>query len=180
MQQQDFWVFGYGSLLWRPGFEYAERRLATLQGFSRSFCMSSVHYRGTAEAPGLVLALDADHVAECHGVGFRVLADQADEVLAYLRERELISSAYIEQRHKINFHEGGAAEAVCYVIDRTHEQYRGALSLVEQAEIIATAVGGAGPNVEYLVNTVAHLADLGIADTDLEHLAMLVARLHSA
>ncbi|PCJ75895.1 MAG: gamma-glutamylcyclotransferase [Rhodobacteraceae bacterium] len=172
--QNDLWVFGYGSLLWRPGFEYVERRVATLRGFNRSFCMSSVHYRGTHADPGLVLALDPDHLGECHGVGFRVAADLAADTMAYLRERELISSAYMEQTHPITFHGGGVAEAVCYVMDQSHEQYVGGLSIEEQAMIIAKATGSAGPNDEYLFNTVAHLVELGISDDELERLVALV------
>ena len=136
--------------------------------------MSSVHYRGTAESPGLVLALDPDPVGECHGLGFRVAPDHADETLDYLRERELISSAYIEQCHPISFHDGGKAKAVCYVMDQTHAQYRGDLSIEEQAVIIADAAGSAGPNDEYLFNTVTHLIELGISDTELERLVALV------
>lgn len=179
MQQKELWVFGYGSLLWRPGFEYAEQRLATLEGFNRSFCMRSIHYRGTVESPGLVLALDPEHQAQCQGVGFRVPANATTETLKYLRDRELVSAAYTEQWHRITFRDGGSAEAVCYVIDRNHDQYCGALSLSEQAEIISTAVGGAGPNTDYLFNTVSHLAELGIADPDLEELASIVASLSS-
>ena len=174
MQQNDLWVFGYGSLLWRPGFEYVERRVATLRGFNRSFCMSSIHYRGTSVIPGLVLALDADQQGECHGVGFRVAPDMAEDTMAYLRERELISSAYVEQIHSIAFHKGGAADAVCYVMDPSHEQYVGGLSIEEQAVIIAKAKGSAGPNDEYLFNTVAHLVELGISDPELERLMTLV------
>jgi cation transport protein ChaC len=174
MQQNDLWVFGYGSLLWRPGFEYVERRVATLRGFNRSFCMSSIHYRGTHADPGLVLALDPDHKGECHGVGFRVAPDLAADTMAYLRERELISSAYVEQTHPISFHGGGKAEAVCYVMDQSHEQYVGGMSIEEQAVIIAKATGSAGPNDEYLFNTVAHLMELGISDPELERLTALV------
>ncbi|MCK4860522.1 MAG: gamma-glutamylcyclotransferase [Rhodobacteraceae bacterium] len=174
MQQNDLWVFGYGSLLWRPGFEFVERRVATLRGFNRSFCMSSVHYRGTHADPGLVLALDPDLKGECHGVGFRVAPELAADTMAYLRERELISSAYVEQTHSITFHGGGMTEAVCYVMDQSHEQYVGGLSIEEQAGIIAKATGSAGPNDEYLFNTVAHLVELGISDPDLERLVTLV------
>ena len=174
MQQNDLWVFGYGSLLWRPGFEFVERRVATLRGFNRSFCMSSVHYRGTHADPGLVLALDPDLKGECHGVGFRVVPELAADTMAYLRERELISSAYVEQTHSITFHGGGMTEAVCYVMDQSHEQYVGGLSIEEQAGIIAKATGSAGPNDEYLFNTVAHLVELGISDPDLERLVTLV------
>ena len=174
MQQNDLWVFGYGSLLWRPGFEFVERRVATLRGFNRSFCMSSVHYRGTHADPGLVLALDPDLKGECHGVGFRVAPELAADTMAYLRERELISSAYVEQTHSITFHGGGVTQAVCYVMDQSHEQYVGGLSIEEQAGIIAKATGSAGPNDEYLFNTVAHLVELGISDPDLERLVTLV------
>ena len=176
MQQNELWVFGYGSLLWRPGFEYVERRVATLLGFNRSFCMSSVHYRGTHAAPGLVLALDPDQSGKCQGVGFKVVPEMADETMAYLRERELISSAYVEQRHAITFNDGVKADAVCYVMDQSHEQYVGGLSLSAQATIIAHAVGPAGPNDEYLFNTVTHLVELGISDPDLEHLVELVSK----
>ena len=174
MQQNDLWIFGYGSLLWRPGFEYVERRVATLQGFNRSFCMSSVHYRGTSDIPGLVLALDPDHTSECHGVGFRVASDLVTDTMAYLRERELVSSAYVEQTHPITFHGGGAAEAICYVMDQSHVQYHGGLSIEDQAQIIAKATGLAGPNDEYLFNTVEHLVELGISDPELERLVTLV------
>lgn len=174
MQRQGFWVFGYGSLLWNPGFEFVERRLATLKGLHRSFCMASVHYRGTPQAPGLVLALETKAAGECRGVGFRVGEEQAEQVLAYLRERELVSAAYLEQWHPIRFHDGGVAEALCYVIDRDHEQYRGGLSLREQADIIAAAAGKTGPNSTYLLNTVEHLAELGIADQEMETLAEMV------
>ena len=170
-KERDLWVFGYGSLLWKTGFEYAERRLATLHGFSRSFCMSSIHYRGTPEDPGLVLALDPEPQAACHGVAFRVDAQLAENTLAYLRERELISSAYVEQFHPVTFHSGGQAEAVCYVINRDHHQYRGGLSLDQQAEIIAIAEGSTGKNWEYLLNTVAHLDEMNISDPDLTLLA---------
>lgn len=176
MQNGDFWVFGYGSLLWKPGFEFVERRLATLDGFSRSFCMSSIHYRGTADDPGLVLALDPEDGCECHGVGFRVAAEIAVDTMAYLRERELISSAYLEQQHEIRFRDGHSAEAVCYVINRDHVQYKGGLSLQDQAAIISKAAGSAGPNSEYLHNTVAHLGELGIGDSELEELAAMVGQ----
>ena len=174
MQGQEFWVFGYGSLLWKPGFAFAERQLATLQGFHRSFCMASVHYRGTPERPGLVLALEAREGAECRGVGFRVTAEQGADVLAYLRKRELVSAAYLEKWLEIRLADGRVVPALCYVIDSTHGQYRGGLPLPEQAEIIAGAAGNTGPNDAYLFNTVAHLAELGINDPEMETLADMV------
>ena len=170
----DLWVFGYGSLVWAPGFAFAERRLATLQGYRRAFCMTSIHYRGTPEAPGLVLALDRADTGACAGVAYRVEAPQAAEVLAYLRARELVSYAYDEARLAVTLDGGEEVEAVTYVTNRAHPQYRGGLSLETQAAVIARAIGPRGPNAEYLLNTAAGLAALGIADPDLERLAALV------
>lgn len=173
---EETWVFGYGSLIWRPGFEWAERRLATLPGFRRAFCMASIRYRGTPEAPGLVLALDEDPGAACTGVAYRVSAETSAATVAYLRERELISYAYHEQRHPVALADGPQVEAICYVVDRAHAQYRGGLSLDQQAAVIAEAVGPMGPNAEYLHNTIDGLAALGLADPDLDRLAEMVRR----
>ncbi len=171
------WVFGYGSLLWKTGFPYAERRLARLVGYHRSFCMASVHYRGTPEVPGLVLALDAREDATCQGVGFRVEDDHAEATLAYLRERELVSSAYYEAKRMIELDDGTMAEAVCYIVDREHHQYRGGLSLAEQAQIIAAAQGSTGQNTEYLFQTAKHLEELNIPDRELSELVEEVNRI---
>ena len=164
------WVFGYGSLLWNPGFEPAEQEIATLQGYERSFCMRSIHHRGSVEDPGLVLALDKAEDGLCDGVAFRVEDGAEYDTLAYLRERELISSAYLEKFLPIELQGGYSAEAVVYVIDPHHVQYCN-LDKEEQARIIADAVGGRGPNTEYLYNTADHLSELGIADADLNWLA---------
>ncbi len=171
------WVFGYGSLVWNPGFDVQERVLATLPKYARSFCMRSIHHRGTDENPGLVLALDECPKSVCEGVGLSVATDSQDEVLAYLRERELISSAYIEKFLQINLADGREVEAVTYVVDTDHVQYCGGLDLEEQAQIIASAVGGRGPNDEYLYNTSAHLTELGIHDPDLAWLSRRVRNL---
>ncbi|MXQ08492.1 gamma-glutamylcyclotransferase [Alphaproteobacteria bacterium GH1-50] len=167
---RPLWVFGYGSLMWHPGFPVAERRLARLDGYARTFCMSSIHHRGTEEDPGLVLALDKVEGAHCHGVAFRVPDDDADETVNYLRERELISSAYLEERLPVTLDGGETVMALSYVVDTDHVQYVGGMALDQQARIISTAVGGRGPNTEYLWNTVRHLAELGIEDPDLSWL----------
>ncbi len=168
------WVFGYGSLVWNPGFEFREQRTATLEGYARSFCMRSIHHRGTQEAPGLVLALDAQPEATCHGVLFGVDEDKRPETLAYLRERELVSAAYLEKWLPVKCTHGQTVEALCYVIDPDHVQYCGGLPLEEQAQIIATAHGGRGANSDYLFNTAQHLDALGIGDTDLQWLVKQV------
>jgi glutathione-specific gamma-glutamylcyclotransferase len=173
--EAPLWVFGYGSLIWDPGFPVAERRIARVDGWHRSFCMRSIHHRGTVAAPGLVLALDAAEGAACHGVAFRVEPGAEVETVAMLRARELVSSAYLETTLPVVTADG-ALQALTYVIDRHHVQYCN-LGLDEQARIIAGATGGRGANRDYLWATARHLADLGIADPDLEWLAAEVRRL---
>ena len=170
------WVFGYGSLIWNPGFAVAEQRLARAIGWRRSFCMWSVHHRGTEHAPGLVLALDRAAEASCAGVVFRVMPGTEAETLAALRERELVSSAYLEVTMEVET-EQGMIEALAYVVDPTHAQYTGLLPLEKQADVIAKAVGGRGPNRDYLWSTTAQLEDLGIADPELEWLSHRVREL---
>ena len=171
LRQRPLWVFGYASLLWNPGFPVAEQKLATLQGYHRSFCMHSIHHRGTEETPGLVLALDQADGATCQGLALRVEDDQIAETVAYLRERELISSAYLERLVPVTLDDGDTVNALAYVIDPDHVQYAAHLTLEEQARIISHAVGGRGPNTEYLWNTVDHLRELGVEDSDLDWLA---------
>ena len=172
----SLWVFGYGSLIWDPGFPVAERRIARLMGWHRSFCMRSIHHRGTVEDPGLVLALDRAAGASCAGVAFRVTPGAEAATLQALRERELVSSAYLEEVLEVETDQGPVA-ALTYVIDPEHAQYCGGLLLDEQARIIARSVGGRGANRDYLWATVAHLAELGIGDPDLEWLDREVRRL---
>lgn len=166
---EPLWIFAYGSLIWNPGFAAAEARLARAAGWRRSFCMRSIHYRGSEEAPGLVLALDRDEGAECAGLALRVAPGEEAPVLAMLRARELISSAYLEDTVEATTGRG-AVRAVTYVIDRAHPQYWGRLSLDEQAAIIARARGDRGPNRDYLHATAERLRSLGIADAELDWL----------
>ncbi|WP_375280120.1 gamma-glutamylcyclotransferase [Pseudooctadecabacter sp.] len=168
------WVFGYGSLLWNPEFKPAEAVTATLEGYHRSFCMLSIHHRGTVEEPGLVLALDAAE-GSCTGVAFRVAEAEEDHVLAQLRERELISSAYLERHVPLSLEDGRHVDALAYVINRDHEQYC-QFDLEKQAQLIARSVGGRGPNPEYLYNTAEHLTKMGIEDPDMD---WLVARVRA-
>lgn len=166
------WVFGYGSLLWHPGFDPVESHRARLGGYHRSFSMLSIHHRGTVEKPGLVLALSKAPAASCTGMALRVADDQAEKVLAYLRERELVSAAYLERVLPVRLDDGREVEAVTYVIDPDHEQFV-SFDLETQARMIAHAHGGRGPNRDYLLNTAAHLDQLGIVDEDM---AWLVTR----
>ncbi|MCR9126673.1 MAG: gamma-glutamylcyclotransferase [Rhodobacteraceae bacterium] len=171
------WVFGYGSLLWNPGFPVAQSQVARLPGYARSFCMRSIHHRGSEAEPGLVLALDEADGAECTGMALAVADGHETATLDYLRARELISSAYVERMLTLELATGARVSAVTYVIDRDHVQYCGGLPLEEQARIIARAIGGRGPNSEYLFNTAQHLTEAGLADPDLDWLALRVRNL---
>lgn len=165
----DFWVFGYGSLIWRPGFAHTETMKARLFGFRRALCVRSHVHRGTPDRPGLVLGLDRG--GSCLGMGFRVPGDLEAEVMAYLRARELVTNVYRERRLPLRLASGETVSAVCYVVDRTHEQYAGRLDVEHAATSVSGAVGQSGPNEEYVLNTVDHLVALGIRDHWLEAVA---------
>lgn len=174
---ERLWVFGYGSLIWNPEFPVAERHVARAEGWHRSFCMRSIHHRGSVDAPGLVLALDRRDGAHCDGIAFAVTEGAEEAAIAGLRERELISSAYEEIWLSLTLGDGQVIRALTYVIDPVHVQYCGGLPLEEQAEIIARATGGRGSNREYLFSTASHLAELGIADADLAWLSTRVRQI---
>lgn len=170
----DLWIFGYGSLMWRPGFAFAEASLAAIGGYTRSFCIFSVHHRGSGARPGLVLGLDRG--GGSHGMAYRVVPAQARAALAYLRDREQVTGVYREVVTPVTLLDGSHrhVEAVAYVAERAHPQYAGGLSLSTQAAIIRGAHGVAGPNTEYLVKTNAHLRDLGVRDRALDRLEVML------
>lgn len=167
----DFWVFGYGSLMWRPGFAHVEAVPARLVGMHRSLCVYSWFHRGTREQPGVVLGLDRG--GSCRGMAFRVEGDKRAEVLAYLRERELITSVYHEVERPVRLAGQGGLDvpATTYVVDRAHEQYAGKLTPEQLLGQVRGRVGKSGANAEYVLNTVSHMRGLGIRDATLEWLA---------
>lgn len=158
----DFWVFGYGSLMWNPGFPHLERRHATLEGLHRALCIYSWVHRGTQDKPGLVLGLDRG--GSCEGVAFRVAAADSGSVLSYLRAREQVTGVYLESEETIRFADGTGSQAVTYIVDRAHEQYAGALSREEMLARVTRSAGKSGENWEYVVNTADHLDEAGIHD----------------
>jgi cation transport protein ChaC len=172
--KNGIWVFGYGSLMWNPGFAYDRQQLATLSGYARSFCLWSVHYRGTIAAPGLVLGLDRQAGARCEGVAYFVPASLAQKAHLYLRERELVSYAYLEQLEPLTLDSGEEVPAICYIVDRSHAQYAGGLALARKAGVITKARGSAGDNLAYLENTTAHMRALGIRDEECEALLAMI------
>jgi cation transport protein ChaC len=165
----DLWVFGYGSLMWQPGFPFAERLTATVHGYHRALCIYSYHYRGTEARPGLVLGLDRG--GSCQGVAFRVAAAEAPATLAYLRVRELVTNVYREVLLPARLSDGRHVTALAYVADRAHAQYAHGLSPAEIEALVGSAVGVAGSDRDYVCNTQAHLAAIGIRDRMLERLA---------
>ena len=169
--QADLWVFGYGSLMWRPGFDLVEKEPAALIGAHRSLCIYSFHHRGTQAHPGLVLGLDEG--GACRGVAFRVAQANADATLTYLREREQVTDVYVEAMKPVSLLDGSGREleALCYIVDRGHPQYAGRLSLERQAELVRSASGLSGNNIDYVLNTVRHLEEVGIHDVELMALA---------
>jgi cation transport protein ChaC len=175
VDMDDFWVFGYGSLMWNPGFEYQEKMTARAFGYRRSLCVRSWVHRGTQERPGLVLGLD--HGGSCRGMAFRVEPSLKGDVVAYLRERELVTHVYKERTMPVLLADGRRTTALTYVIDRAHVQYAGALSVEEAARIVAGAEGKSGANPDYVLNTLSHLKDMGIRDHWLEEVASLLPQM---
>ncbi len=172
---QDLWVFGYGSLMWNPGFAYVDRHKGLLRGWRRRLCVYSHVYRGTAERPGLVLGLDWG--GACHGVAFRVDAALREATLRYLRERELVTSVYIERTLPVTLSDGREVVALAYVADRGHGQYAPPMERTILLKLVRQGVGQSGDNGEYVLNTRDHLRELGIVDSELE---WLTAQLRAA
>lgn len=174
---QDLWVFGYGSLMWRPGFAHEERRPALLRGYHRAFCVFSHVHRGTPERPGLVFGLDQG--GACRGIAFRVEAARAAETRRYLEAREQVTSVYVETMKPVELvGEKRRVEALCFIVDRKHPQYAGALPFERQVELIAHGEGQSGKNPDYLESTLRHLEEAGIADGELKRLWQAVAARH--
>ncbi|NOZ31966.1 MAG: gamma-glutamylcyclotransferase [Alphaproteobacteria bacterium] len=163
------WVFAYGSLIWRPGFQYLERRPALLRGAHRKLCIYSFEYRGTPDRPGLVLGLERG--GSCRGVAFRVAAQNWGKVHAYLQERELLNGVYLEVCRPIELDDGVRVPALAYVARRGHKQYAGALPASEQLRLVRQGHGRMGANSDYIINTANHLSKIGLPDGKLDWLA---------
>lgn len=166
----DLWVFGYGSLMWRPGFSFLEMQAARVSGFVRDMCFLSIHYRGTRETPGLVCGLMEDGGGACRGRAFRVAADAAASVIAYLDERELITDIYLPRTLTATLADGTAVAVRAYVADTAHAQFVGAWSDEQKAAAIVAGRGSEGRSLDYLANLVVHLDELSLGDSHLHRL----------
>jgi glutathione-specific gamma-glutamylcyclotransferase len=178
--ESDLWVFGYGSLMWRPGFDFVERVPARLIGLHRSLCVYSFVHRGTPERPGLVLGLDRGGM--CRGVAFRVTAANRDETVAYLRDREQVTGVYLETERRIELEDKVRRQvrALCFIVDRSHVQYAGRLTVEQRVHHVLQGHGSAGANRDYVIETVRALEALGYRETDLHLVAARVKGPHSA
>ena len=159
---EDFWVFGYGSLIWRPGFDYEERAKARLAGYHRSLCVHSYVHRGTPERPGLVFGLDRG--GSCVGMAFRVDGPLRQKTLDYLRARELVTNVYREAVLPVRMADGRQIRAVTYIVDRGHAQYAGKVDAAQAARIVSNGHGQSGPNVDYVKSAHEHIAAMGLKD----------------
>ena len=175
---QDRWVFGYGSLMWRPGFPYVERQRAVLHGRRRAFCIYSVYHRGVPEAPGLVLGLAPG--GSVRGVAFRVAASDWPATYDYLLQREQPTETYLEAWAEVRLGDGRREPALVFVSDMGHPQWAGRLDLDSQARLIAGSEGLSGRNIDYLRDLVNHLREEEVADRGMETLLHKVERLEAA
>ena len=161
------WVFGYGSLIWDPGFDHAERHRTTIHGYHRAFCIRSVRYRGTHEAPGVVLGLDRGGC--CQGVVFRLLPEQAEGIIEQIYRREMANHAYDPRLVRARLGDGRTIGALAFVARRDTPAYL----RPDETEVLRRlreCSGARGPNRDYAVNTVKALADWGISDSRLARL----------
>jgi cation transport protein ChaC len=157
--------------MWRPGFEFLESVTAHLSGARRSLCVWSWVHRGTREQPGLVLGLDRG--GSCRGVAYRVAQEKRDAVVAYLRDRELVTNVYREVVRPIRLDQSDrrVVTALTYVVDRDNRQYAGRLAPEAILRHVRDSHGKSGANADYVVNTVRHLRSLGFRDLVLEKVA---------
>ena len=175
---EDLWVFGYGSLMWRPGFDFLERRNARLVGAHRALCVYSFVHRGTPERPGLVLGLDRG--GNCRGIAYRVAKAKRAATIDYLRSREQVTMVYREawRRVWLDGDPKQSVHALCYMVDRGHRQYAGRLTLAEQIHYVRQGRGRSGPCREYVLATVKALEALGVRDADLHTLGARIKGIH--
>lgn len=171
----DLWIFTYGSLMWDPGFRFIDAAPALLRGYHRTFCIYSNRYRGTAAAPGLVLGLDPG--GACKGTAYRVAAAEVSTALDTLWQREMRRRVYVPWLLPVKMGGMRGAQrrmALTFLANRQHAGYAGRLALDATANIIAACCGERGPNIDYLVNTLRHLDELGVHDHHLHRLLAAV------
>ncbi|MBI4969894.1 MAG: gamma-glutamylcyclotransferase [Rhodospirillales bacterium] len=164
---ERFWVFGYGSLMWRPDFPFDQSAPARIHGYHRALCILSQRYRGTPEKPGLVLGLDRG--GSCWGVAFRIAKGREDEARQLLIDREMITNAYDPRTLPARLKDGRVVPVWTFIANPTHPQYR-KLDVAKAAKLVAQGQGQTGSAVDYLASTIGELEKLGIRDRGLEEI----------
>ncbi len=177
---EDLWVFAYGSLMWRPGFDFLERRNARLVGAHRALCVYSFVHRGTPQRPGLVLGLDRG--GNCRGIAYRVAAVNRAATIDYLRAREQVTRVYREAWRSVWLDDDPqqGVHALCYMVDRGHRQYAGRLSLTQQLHYVRQGHGRSGACRDYVLAAVKELAAHGYRDNGLRQLAEQIKGIHES
>ncbi len=177
LPRNNLWVFGYGSLMWNPGFSYTEARRGKIYGYHRSLCLRSVRYRGTDSRPGLVFGLDRG--GSCTGMCYKLEVDRQREIAGYLQDREMLNDAYDPFIRPVNLDDGRCVDAIVFVVKRQHPSYVRDLTPDQIAGIVASASGQRGPNLDYVISTIKVLEEFGIRDRELNNVGRL-ASAHSA
>ena len=153
------WIYGYGSLMWNPNFEYEEKIITTLHGYERSFCIKTHSHRGNAEQHGLVLGLIENSQSKCIGVAFKIKKSNIQSVIEYLDKRELDEGNYkkiiVDINHKIK-------NALIYVADINSSLFSALECPIQQAEIIESVKGDSGYNIDYYNSIIEMLKNAGI------------------
>ena len=161
----DLWIFGYGSLMWSPGFRSSRKSVALVRGYHRAMCILSHRYRGTPEKPGLVMGLCRG--GSCWGMAFRVPAERVRRVLAALWRREMLNKVYRPTLIRVMVSPGRSIRALAFVADPSHPQFVGELDLRSRARLVAQGIGERGHCVDYIRHTLEHMLALGLVDPHL-------------
>ena len=161
----DLWVFGYGSLMWSPGFAFRERSVGLLRGYHRALCILSTRYRGTDRRPGLVMGLCRG--GSCWGMAFRIPASQVAAALGRLWHREMRRRVYFARLVSVRIVRGRRVRALAFIADPEHAQYCRELKLQSRAQLVAQGVGERGRCTDYIRHTLEHMYELGVTDPHL-------------
>ena len=173
----DLWIFGYGSLMWAPGFRSTEQKTGLVRGYHRAMCILSSRYRGTPEKPGLVMGLCRG--GSCWGIAFRVPAERVRRVLGTLWKREMLNRVYLPTMVQVTVGPKRRVRALAFVADATHRQFVRELDLHDRARLVAQGIGERGRCVDYIRNTLEHMLALGVNDPHLARILDAAAGLAS-
>jgi cation transport protein ChaC len=172
----DLWIFGYGSLMWSPGFRARHKAPGKLHGYHRSLCIFSHRYRGTAQRPGLVMGLCRG--GSCWGMVYRVAASGVRQVLGKLYIREMRNRVYRPTFVRVRAG-GREVRALAFVADPSHRQFVGDLDVTATARFVAQGIGSRGHNIDYVSYTLAHMHELGVRDAHLDRVLLAALELRA-